>query len=324
MNKVPPVENFSFSGFAPSYHYTNTPDIAFDLFPHLLTGTEIKVLDYLFRRSSLQDFDVSIKQMLHGLVTKDGRRLDYGCGVKSHHTVIKAVRKLRELGLITITHRVGSDKRHLANEYRIKYDASSLYAPTLLQQYIERNEIPSAENINFDGFPFPMFTPIPDEIYDIFLHVLSNRAYLVMRYVCRHTFGWKKKMDDISLAQMVNGIVTKDGKRIDYGCGIKNRGSIIKGIREAEQAGVLVVRRNTKANGANATTTYGLKFRADPPINPSIAAIVDPVQKVDPTPNLDKVLPLGKTVTPPSAERLPPLGRTVTPLRQNGYPQYYR
>lgn len=42
----------------------------------------------------------------------------------------------------------------------------------------------------------------------------------VLLYIFRHTYGWQKECDCISISQFVGGIVTKRGKRLDYGTGL--------------------------------------------------------------------------------------------------------
>ena len=298
------AKDYSFVGLPRKYNYTHTPDIAFDLFPHLLTGAEIKVLDYIFRRSSLEDEDVSLNQMHKGLITRKGERLDFGCGVKSKKTITTALSKLAKLKLIEVLRRTGHDGRHLANIYRLKYSAEGLEEPSVLQNYIEKNLKPSAENFSFDGVLLPTFTPIPDVVYDVFPHVLSHRAYLIVRYVCRHTFGWKKKTDNISLHQMMHGVVKKDGTRIDYGCGIKKKASIVAGVKEAESQGILVVRRNKNSRGGNATTTLGLKFKENTHTS-------TPSVKREP-PSVKREPPYDKKGTTPSVKREPPYGKKGT------------
>ena len=67
----------------------------------------------------------------------------------------------------------------------------------------------------FSGFAFPTTTPVPDQLFDELLHRLSGAELKVLMYIIRRTFGFKKQSDDISLAQLVKGIRTKDGKIFD-------------------------------------------------------------------------------------------------------------
>src|SRR5215831_6575531 len=54
---------------------------------------------------------------------------------------------------------------------------------------------------------------------DLMSH-LSGAELKVLLYIIRRTFGFKKDADNISLSQLLNGIVTRDGRRMDYGVGL--------------------------------------------------------------------------------------------------------
>lgn len=74
----------------------------------------------------------------------------------------------------------------------------------------------------FVGFPEPKtnFTGIPNVFFDEILPHLKEGELKVMLYIFRHTYGWQKDRDCISVSQFVNGIVTKRGKRLDWGTGL--------------------------------------------------------------------------------------------------------
>src|SRR4029079_11268691 len=72
----------------------------------------------------------------------------------------------------------------------------------------------------FRGFRSPNTTPIPDEVFDELLADLSGAEVKVLLYICRRTFGWKKESDNISLNQMLHGIIRKDGIALDRGVGL--------------------------------------------------------------------------------------------------------
>ena len=96
---------YTFPGFS-SPRYTQIPDIVFDELQHRLSGSEYKVLMYILRRTFgfKKDSDnISLRQMQEGIVKSDGTRLDYGAGVQSKATLVSAVRKLEELGIIVAT-----------------------------------------------------------------------------------------------------------------------------------------------------------------------------------------------------------------------------
>lgn len=115
----------------------------------------------------------------------------------------------------------------------------------------------------FPGFYFPTTTPIPDQVFDELLHRLSGAELKVLLYICRRTFGFKKDSDDISLNQMLNGIVKRDGTRIDYGTGL-SKPSLIKALKDLQEKGIVLAVRQSSEEKGNEPTNYRLRF-----VNPS-------------------------------------------------------
>jgi phage replication O-like protein O len=100
------VEKQHFNGFEPS-NTTPVPDVLFDELLADLSGSELKVLMYIIRRTRgfKKDSDaISLTQFEKGIVTSDGRILDRGCGL-NRETICKALKSLEERGCIK------SDKR---------------------------------------------------------------------------------------------------------------------------------------------------------------------------------------------------------------------
>jgi len=56
------------------------------------------------------------------------------------------------------------------------------------------------------GFLRPTTTAVPDELFDIWLTILSNTELRVMLYIFRRTFGFRKDRDAISFNQFQSGI----------------------------------------------------------------------------------------------------------------------
>jgi hypothetical protein len=116
----------------------------------------------------------------------------------------------------------------------------------------------------FEGIESPNGTIFPDALLDQVMPFLSPTEWKVCSYVVRRTFGWKKSSDRISLEQICHGIVRRDGSRLDHGTQL-DRKTAIKALRALEAKGVLVAQRNySDARGFEATT-YGLRFRGQPP-----------------------------------------------------------
>lgn len=74
----------------------------------------------------------------------------------------------------------------------------------------------------FHGFARPTYTPVPDELFDELLTRLNGAELKTLLYIARRTFGFKRDSDNISLSQMLKGITTKDGRRLDGGTGVSN------------------------------------------------------------------------------------------------------
>ena len=60
---------------------------------------------------------------------------------------------------------------------------------------------------DWPGFDAPRYTPVPDDLFDLWLPHLSGAEVKVLLYICRRTFGFKKDADAISLAQITGGII---------------------------------------------------------------------------------------------------------------------
>src|SRR5215213_3594469 len=80
--------------------------------------------------------------------------------------------------------------------------------------------MPASTPFAFDGFASPSYTQVPDELFDVLMPSLPDAELRVLLYIVRRTFGFKRDADAISLSQMVSGIVTRDGRRLDAGTGL--------------------------------------------------------------------------------------------------------
>ncbi len=112
----------------------------------------------------------------------------------------------------------------------------------------------------FPGFASPNYTQIPDDFFDALMPHLSEAELRVCLYVMRRTFGFKKASDAISISQMVNGITTREGVVLDYGCGLK-RTAVKRGVAGLVEKGVLRVTKQQADNGEYETNIYSLVVR---------------------------------------------------------------
>lgn len=128
--------------------------------------------------------------------------------------------------------------------------------------------MPKAEHTDqptyeFPGFHKPNTTGVPDEVFDELLPVLSGSELKVLLYIIRRTFGFKKDMDNISLAQMLHGITTRDGKVLDRGAGIKDKKTLLTAINNLEAKKIIFTKRQKSAEKGDEPTTYSLHLIED-------------------------------------------------------------
>src|SRR3954465_5372317 len=94
----------------------------------------------------------------------------------------------------------------------------------------------------FRGFRSPTYTQVPDELFDELLSVLSGAELKVLLYIIRRTFGFKRDADAISLSQMMSGITTRDGDRLDRGVGL-SKPTLLQALRSLEANNIIETTR---------------------------------------------------------------------------------
>src|SRR5947209_7057019 len=131
---------------------------------------------------------------------------------------------------------------------------------------------PSDPDPPWPGFYAPLYTQVPDDLFDYWLAPgrLTDCELRILLYIIRRTFGFKKTADDISFSQLTSGIVTREGRRLDYGAGV-SRASAQRAVAGLEQKGLIEARRNRSAERGNEPTTYRLRLRAtEDPLPPYV------------------------------------------------------
>ena len=112
----------------------------------------------------------------------------------------------------------------------------------------------------FEGFSSPNFTSVADEFFDVLAPRLNGGEVKALLYIVRRTFGFKKERDNISLSQMLNGIVKKNGERLDFGTGL-SRPSLCRALKTLTEKKVIVPTKQFDFNGGCVATSYQLRFR---------------------------------------------------------------
>lgn len=93
------------------------------------------------------------------------------------------------------------------------------------------------QTVKFPGFPaepFSNFWPYPHAL-NCWWKNLTPTEQKVLDYILRHTWGYQKNADAISISQFMHGIKRRaDGSSVDGGTGIKNPKTVQKALKGLE------------------------------------------------------------------------------------------
>ncbi len=116
---------------------------------------------------------------------------------------------------------------------------------------------------SFHGYASPNYTQVPDELFDKQLPDLSGAELKALLYIIRRTFGFKKESDNISLNQLLHGITTRAGERLDRGTGL-SRSTLVTAFKGLAAKGLIIVEQRSSAEKGNEATNYRLNVRYHP------------------------------------------------------------
>jgi phage replication O-like protein O len=142
----------------------------------------------------------------------------------------------------------------------------------------------------FLGFDRPRYTQIPDQLFDELLADLSGAELKCLLYIMRHTFGWGKDSDRISISQLSRGIVTKQGRVLDRGTGL-HRSTVITAVASLEAKGIIRSEHNQARDGGEDTKTYSVVIRTPVGYSDGESQKSAPPPEDPATPRLEKRLP---------------------------------
>jgi hypothetical protein len=112
---------------------------------------------------------------------------------------------------------------------------------------------------NFAGYAIPNTTQIPDEFLDYHMAFLSGAEVKVMLYIFRRTLGFKRYADNISLNQLLTGIVKRDGTRLDHGTGL-SKSTLLNAIKSLVEKRLIIIEQRQSDERGNEPTTYRLNL----------------------------------------------------------------
>lgn len=116
-----------------------------------------------------------------------------------------------------------------------------------------------AADKQFEGFYVPNSTQVPDDLFDKFMADLSGAELKVLLYIIRRTFGFKRQEDAISISQLVNGIMKRNGEVLDKGTGL-SRATAVMAAKSLEKRGFIVRTKKYSAEHGDEATAYSLKI----------------------------------------------------------------
>src|ERR1041385_2950609 len=102
-------------------------------------------------------------------------------------------------------------------------------------------------NTHTRRFKVPSHTQVPNEILDELMHDLSGAEFKVLCYIARRTYGFHRIEDSISLKQICEGILTRDGRRLDHGTGLA-RSTAVLAIRGLVSRGLILAVRSRETS----------------------------------------------------------------------------
>lgn len=129
-------EEWEFRGFL-SPNTTPVPDEFFDVLAPRLSEAELRVLLYIIRRTfgwKKNSDNISLRQMVEGIQTKDGRIIDLGTGL-SKPAVIRAVRALVEHKVIIAIPRQSPEKGFEPTTYSLNLLPAAVDGSPLLTKF---------------------------------------------------------------------------------------------------------------------------------------------------------------------------------------------
>ncbi len=119
-------DTFRYDGFS-NPNGTIVPDDVFDVLMPQLTDPELRVLLYIIRRTfgfKRDRDDISLKQMVEGIRTRDGRVLDRGTGI-SKAGVARGLKGLQVKGVIVAGHNSSAERGNEPTTYALRFREDS-------------------------------------------------------------------------------------------------------------------------------------------------------------------------------------------------------
>jgi RNA polymerase-binding transcription factor DksA len=122
--------------------------------------------------------------------------------------------------------------------------------------------LPDKDWSSFPGFYLPLYTQTPDLLFDEIMPYLTGAELKCLLYIVRHTLGFKKHSDALSVEQFTKGVISRDGVRQDWGTGLA-RTTALDALRSLKERGLVeaIEQRSTEVGSRGSMPTiYSLRL----------------------------------------------------------------
>ena len=115
----------------------------------------------------------------------------------------------------------------------------------------------------FEGFHDPrrFYTQVPDYLIDFLMRDLKGSELKVLYYVARHTFGFLRDDAAISWSRFLEGTMSREGRRLDWGAGVSRRALKESLDSLIEEKRLLVKERQSSTRRGDEASLYSLHLR---------------------------------------------------------------
>ncbi len=111
----------------------------------------------------------------------------------------------------------------------------------------------------FSGFTIGTVTPVPDQLFDELLNILSASELKVLLFIIRCTFGSRRHAAEISLSQMMEGVYDAEGYLLAPGLKM-SKATICRALSRLRKRRVIVAERQRSPERGNEPTVYRLNM----------------------------------------------------------------
>jgi transcription initiation factor IIE alpha subunit len=109
----------------------------------------------------------------------------------------------------------------------------------------------------FRGFVIPTATTVPDQFFDELLPTLHLSELRVLLFIIRCTYGSRRLSAEISLRDMMDGVVDAEGRLLAPAVGL-SKATVCRALAALRKRKIIIAERRRTAENGNEPTCYRL------------------------------------------------------------------